>query len=154
VERILAELCRGFMRDSMEVTVLTRTTPMIVLTREEARMLDLPGIKEIFHRWGIHLEMDGGDGDYIQAEVGAVPTILSSRLGRQDASEMTRLVKLYLPIVTASIGELQVSLGEINRDAGDAAWQRMMRWMPQEMLELVRSKACRGECPRSLQVGL
>jgi DNA mismatch repair protein MLH3 len=140
VEGILQGLCEGFMRDEIEYTILSRTTPRIVLSREEALVLSDPSVMDVFRRWGILLEVEEGDGDYVQVGVRAVPTILLSRLGRQEGSEMTRLVKLYLPILKDSSRELEVAL----RD-GEADWGRMMRWMPKEMLELANSKACRGE---------
>jgi len=118
--------------------------PAIVLTRLEAQPLASSTVLEILARWGISLELeDLGDGDYIQVPIKAVPTLLASRLARKEASEMTRLVRLYLDQLEESHTEL-VSL-ILKYDDGEVDdWQRVQRWMPKEMLELSNSKACRS----------
>ena len=119
--------------------------PAIVLTRLEAQRLATSSILEIFARWGISLELDElGEGDYIQIPIKAVPTLLASRLARMEASEMTRLVRLYLDQLEEDITELESLISKY--DNGDVdEWQRVQRWMPKEMLELANSKACRSK---------
>ena len=118
--------------------------PAIVLTRLEAQRLAASTFLEIFARWGITLEFEEmGEGDYIQVPVKAVPTLLASRLARKEASETTRLVRLYLEQLEESHTELgSLILKYDNGEVDD--WQRIQRWMPKEMLELVNSKACRS----------
>jgi len=82
--------------------------PAIILTRLEAQRLASSTYLEIFARWGISLELkELGEGDYIQIPIKAVPTLLASRLARKEASEMTRLVRLYLDQLEQSQTELR-----------------------------------------------
>lgn len=140
VEGILRLLCEGFRDDTISVTTLTKTTSQIVLTREEAETLLKPGVTEIIRRWGIHLEIPDVNGDYVQVTIKAVPTILVPRLGKQQGHEMTRMLKLYLPLLEESLCEVQSLVS--HREKVD--WERVLRWMPKEMLDLANSKACRG----------
>lgn len=143
VEEIIQELCEGFMKDSIRQTEVSG--PIIILTRLEALKLDSSDALSIFARWGISLELDKiGDGDYIQIPVKAVPTLLASRLARKEASEMTRLVRLYLDQLDDST-ELQSLISRYDQGEVTDDWQRVQRWMPKEMLELANSKACRSK---------
>lgn len=65
---------------------------------------------------------------------------------------MKNLVKGYLakleaegiPVLAPTPSSTQgVLQGDLQDD--DESWQRAMRWCPRELLELVNSKACRGE---------
>jgi DNA mismatch repair protein MLH3 len=142
VEEILQELCEGFMGNTIRQTEVSG--PAIVLTRLEAQRLASSTFLEIFARWGISLELEEmGEGDYIQIPIKAVPTLLASRLARKEASEMTRLVRLYLDQLEEHTTELESLISKYdNGDVDD--WQRVQRWMPKEMLELANSKACRS----------
>lgn len=152
VERLQKELCEGFMTDTMEVTGL-KTEIKVVLSREEEAILRQRGVLDIFARWGVRMAMSemgaGIDTDYAQIRIAAVPAVLAGRLGKKEASELTRLIKLYLSVLDVSLGELRAFLaelvsGETDRE-GELDWTRALRWMPKEMVELVNSKACRGE---------
>jgi DNA mismatch repair protein MLH3 len=142
VEEILQELCEGFMSNTIRQTEVSG--PAIVLTRLEARRLASSTFLDIFARWGITLELEElGEGDYMQIPIKAVPNLLASRLARKEASEMTRLVRLYLDQLEKSHTELRSLISKYdNGDVDD--WQRVQRWMPREMLELANSKACRS----------
>lgn len=144
VESIFQELCEGFLNGNMPVTQLTKKEPMIIVSKDEAEILRMPGILEVFERWGICLELAIGHGDYCQLAIKAVPTVLVSRLGRKEGNEMKRLIKLYLPVLQRSLEEIQLALRRASGDEEVDSW-RMMRWMPEEMLELANSKACRSE---------
>lgn len=146
VEAILRELCEGFRDDAVPVTVLTKSQPRILLTQEEATTLDESDVLALFGRWGVRLSLpeDGKrEGPYVQVTVGGVPTALVHRLGRQDAAEMTRLVRLYLPVLAEGKAELRSLL--TLAEAQEVDYERFVRWMPGEMLELANSKACRSE---------
>jgi len=143
VERILRDLCEGFAENTMDITQLTNVELMSVLTRAEGELLARPETLDIFRRWGIQLVVPEAQGDYVQVAVRTVPTAFVLRLGRKEATEMTRLIKLYLPILKSSLGELETLLAE--EDISELDWGRIMRWMPKEMLELANSKACRGK---------
>ena len=146
VEAVFRDLCDGFASNSITTTTLSKTDPKVVLSKEEGDVLVRDGVLPIFSRWGLQLEPPTDTAtwhDYLQVAVKAVPATLLFRLGQQ-AAEMTRLVKLYLAFLEAHLAELQVFLQTIDR--GDSlGWEAAMRWMPQEMVELVNSKACRGE---------
>lgn len=151
VEAILQDLCEGFMADSIPITELAEPLPAIILSRQEVTLLVQPGINDIFMRWGVELDLNlaydslkvGGSG-YVQIPVRAVPTSLKSRLARKEASEMTRLVKLYLADLETEIGQVRALMSQTDEgQTGD--WGQVLRWMPKEMLELANSKACRSE---------
>jgi DNA mismatch repair protein MLH3 len=146
VEELLQELCQGFMNNDIRQTEVSGSN--IVLTLLEAGQLAIPGILEVFARWGIMLTVpsDLGDGNYVQVKITAVPTLLASRLARKEASEMTRLVRLHLDHLTNNdaLEELQSLLSRYGNQEESEDWQRVQRWMPKEMLEVANSKACRS----------
>lgn len=134
VETILDGLCEGFASDTMPTTELDDVR--LVLTRAEGEILALPGVRDVLCRWGIALSQPE-EGDYIQVSVLTIPSALE-RLGRKKGEEMTRLLKVYLPLLAENLGEIQAFL------ASEQGLARVLRWMPAEMLELANSKACRG----------
>jgi DNA mismatch repair protein MLH3 len=144
LEAVLVELCRHFQRNTIPITKLEKVVPRIVLPKEEANLLARREVLNIFKRWGICLDVvDDRNGDYVQISVTAVPTIFFRRLGNENAEEMTRLVRLYLDELGNHQGELESFIGQC--DTGkDIDWGRVLRWMPAEILELVKSKSCRG----------
>jgi DNA mismatch repair protein MLH3 len=148
VERVLPELTEGFINDEADVTELPEPQPMLVLSREESQQLEHPTVLRIVRRWGLHLEMSPPAADdaatYCQVKVLSVPTALKARLGRKEAQEATRLVKLYLPVLHDGLGELE-ALIEAAESGVEVDWGMALRWMPKEMLELANSKACRSE---------
>jgi DNA mismatch repair protein MLH3 len=155
VESLLTELCDGFLLDTIPITELQEPLPAVILGRQEAVELSAPGVADIFARWGIELavpSVDGseggeGEGGYVQVPIRAVPTALKVRLGRKEASEMTRLVKLFLPVLADGLGQVQALIGRGQRETHEdkVDWGEVLRWMPKEMLELANSKACRSE---------
>jgi len=140
VEGILDALCEGFARDNMPTTELPEDTVRLVLTRSEGEALALPGARDVLRRWGLEFGDVDGQGDYIQLSVRRFPSLLD-RLGRKQGTEMTRLLKLYLPVLVEHMGEIRALLESLEASEG---WARVQRWMPREMLELANSKACRG----------
>ncbi|KAK1925298.1 hypothetical protein DB88DRAFT_483462 [Papiliotrema laurentii] len=144
IERILEELCRGFIDDDVPITTLD-TPVAVVLSKAEGTMI--VDVLDIFRRWGIHLEPAKGEGEYLQVAATAVPTALLGRLGRKKGEELERLIKLYLPRLEASGGELRAMLATCETPTGQSGptdTVRALMWMPQEMVELANSKACRG----------
>ena len=142
IETILHELCEGFANNTIEVAELTRDEPKVVLTRDEAEILARPAVLDVFRRWGFDLVVPSLRGDYVQVAIKAVPRSFIARLGRKQAVEMTRLIKLHLPVLDISLGEQNSLILEVEGRQVD--WGRVLRWMPKEMLELANSKACRG----------
>lgn len=146
LEMILESLCKSFAEDAMPTTAIEEGTVRLVLSRQEVEYLETPGVQPLLHRWGIQLGLAQPDGDYAQVNVYAVPELLD-RLARKQATELTRLLRLYLPEAADGIGEIQALMAAL--DAGTEttdgnSWNAIIRWMPREMLELAKSKACRG----------
>ncbi|KAK8858431.1 hypothetical protein IAR55_002658 [Kwoniella newhampshirensis] len=162
IERILRQLCDGFSSDNMPTTSLEGSEPIIVFTRAEAEQLSRPDVSLILGRWGIVLKRPKMDteGDYVQVQVDRVPSVLAARLGNKDGTEMTRLLRGYLPVHAERRGEVDAMIekfdnfesheegrsggGGVVGEEGMRDWRRAMRFMPKEMLELANSKACRG----------
>jgi DNA mismatch repair protein MLH3 len=147
VERVLRELAEGFISDQVDVTELPEPQPMLVLSREESQQLEHPTVLKLVQRWGLHLEISTPADDaamYRQVKVLSVPTALKARLGRKEAKEATRLVKLYLPVLHDGLGEVAALIEAAESDV-EVDWGMALRWMPKEMLELANSKACRSE---------
>lgn len=146
LEMILETLCKSFANDTMPTTALEEGTVRLVLSRQEVEHLETPGVRPLLHRWGIRLGLAQPDGDYAQVNVYAVPELLD-RLARKQATELTRLLRLYLPEAAQSIDEIQALLSSLDAETDHTdgkSWNGVMRWMPREMLELAKSKACRG----------
>ncbi|KAF9809852.1 hypothetical protein IEO21_07213 [Rhodonia placenta] len=158
----------GGSEDCIRVDVLETPVP-ILLTCHEARMLTVEHTRIAFERWGVNFagleqlqfeHQDSGQGfplgetnmerDYMQVMVAGIPHIVSEKLLAGD--ELKNLVKGYLakleaegiPVLAPTPSSTQgVLQGDLQDD--DESWQRAMRWCPRELLELVNSKACRGE---------
>lgn len=140
VEIILRELSQGFIEHSVQQTEVKDLT--LVLTRHEAIQLADPTTLNILGRWGISLEVPPPSfSDYVQITVRAVPSTLAYRLGRKEASELTRLVRQYLTDIPTII-DIKASLSTVKKED---RWQMVQRWMPKEMLDLANSKACRSQ---------
>lgn len=146
VESILRELCQGFIENNVQQTEVKDIT--LVLTRHEAIQLADPATVNILGRWGISLEVPAPSfSDYVQVPVSAVPSTLAYRIGRKEASELTRLVRRYLTDIPAKT-DIQSLVRTVSKED---RWQMVQRWMPKEMLDLVNSKACRSESSYSKQ---
>ncbi|WWC88851.1 uncharacterized protein L201_003766 [Kwoniella dendrophila CBS 6074] len=168
VENILYALCSGFRKNNIAQTKLSRNPPTIILTALEAKQLAMPGVLNVFRRWGISLDLpvsEGIEGDYVQIEIKAVPTLLLGRLGKKEGVEMTRLIRGYLPVLVEELSGIQTLINSYDRQIDNGhefedpagnneeqndeqnynrEWGKETRFMPKEMLELVNSKACRG----------
>ncbi|GMK53822.1 hypothetical protein CspeluHIS016_0104080 [Cutaneotrichosporon spelunceum] len=147
VEQILEELDEGFAQNNMPVTELEDGVVRVILTRQEVVVLETPGVREVLRRWGIGLENTvASHGEYTQVNVLCVPKLLDARLGRKNPTELTRLLRLYLPELAEHLHEIQVLTVVLDRGNRGSShrWASVQRWMPQEMVELANSKACRG----------
>ena len=62
-----------------------------------------------------------------------------------SGDELRELVKGYLGRLEADgvEGVLQAAGSQVGGD--QAGWQKALRWCPQELVDLINSKACRGE---------
>lgn len=147
VEHILDDLNEGFARNNMPITELEDGLVRVILTRQEVATLESPGVRDMLRRWAIGLgDTAAAGGEYVQVGVNHVPALLDVRLGRKNPTELTRLLRLYLPVLGDHLAEIQVLTASLDSGARDGAhgWASVQRWMPQEMVELANSKACRG----------
>ncbi|BEI84001.1 hypothetical protein CcaverHIS002_0406050 [Cutaneotrichosporon cavernicola] len=134
--------------DDQDSVPMPETEPFSIeeLLKEMAA-LETPGVREVVRRWGIGLDDTvASKGEYTQVNATCVPKLLDARLGRKNPTELTRLLRLYLPELADHISEIQVLTMVLDRGTRDRAhsWASVQRWMPQEMVELANSKACRG----------
>ncbi|KAI1796165.1 hypothetical protein LXA43DRAFT_988663 [Ganoderma leucocontextum] len=169
VERLLREVCEGFLscrfqssaissqHDDIGDGVCTRKLdpPVpILLTRPEAeRIARSDSVREAFSRWGVTLAapsvlststrlLDGGADHacYIQVVVNTVPEVVAKKLLAGD--ELRNLVKGFLARLETN--DVQDSLYPHEASGDVSNWQKALRWCPQELVELINSKACRG----------
>ncbi|KAJ8597377.1 hypothetical protein M405DRAFT_755983 [Rhizopogon salebrosus TDB-379] len=162
VERFLKDICSGFLQrcegtGGVEVLELSPAVP-ILLTRHEAwRLASIEEVQSAFDRWGIRFEglvkltslepEDTGnetDGGYVQVFVQAIPAIVSVKLLLND--ELQNLVKGYLGTLESEEASHPNLSQQQDNDLEDeeAQWLKALRWCPQELLDLINSKACRG----------
>ncbi|WRT67606.1 uncharacterized protein IL334_004578 [Kwoniella shivajii] len=118
IENILSSLSAGFRNDNIPTTRLE--IPInIVLTSSEARTLSSPENLDIFRRWGIQLslpDLNDIQGDYVQIGVSKIPSLLSSRLGRKEGTEMIRLIRGYIPSLEADMDEIKAWIRSFAND--------------------------------------
>ncbi|PIL37355.1 hypothetical protein GSI_01048 [Ganoderma sinense ZZ0214-1] len=123
----------------------------ILLTRPEAeRIGGSSDVRGAFSRWGVSFALPSGpiralDGgadyaSYIQVAVNTVPEVVAEKLLAGD--ELRTLVKGFLARLESN------GVPDVLCPHGDGSdvltWQKALRWCPQELVELVNSKACRG----------
>ncbi|RPD66940.1 hypothetical protein L226DRAFT_529339 [Lentinus tigrinus ALCF2SS1-7] len=174
VERFLKDICEGFLsyrgRPASEDThegdqdrggggVQTRNInppANVLLTKVEAERIALSqDVREAFARWGVEFAsaavapeatraFDRADeAAYVQVVVRAVPEVVADKLLYGD--DLRDLVKGYLAkLETDGVeGVLQAAGSQIG-PADEGGWQKALRWCPQELVDLINSKACRG----------
>lgn len=152
LEDVLSELCNGFIRNNVETFDLAKSRRIVLLNREETDSLRKDGILRMFERWGVSLDLPDTTGDYAQILVKTVPMALAARLNSKESTELTRLIRLYLDVLDDTSDELTAFIEELPERSegakGEIDWMRALRWMPKEILELAKSKACRSESDR------
>lgn len=150
VERLLGEACQGFASGDIETQYLGDDPHQLLLASRDAELLSptLP-FARIIRRWGIHLEVDQGETDHgtdlKQLNITAVPALLAQRLAANSAQDVKKLVLSYLGFLEdqgfAAVAAMADKLDQgIEIDESVA-----LRWLPQRMLDLITSRACRGE---------
>ncbi|KAJ7693965.1 hypothetical protein B0H17DRAFT_1058803 [Mycena rosella] len=167
VERFLKELCLGYLsnvnpdekRDHhLRLRELSPLVP-ILLSHHEERQLRDPYIRRAFGHWGFSFGdtspeagrnaeqgVDAGStSGYIQLFVQSIPEVVGNKLLLDD--ELRDFVKAFLAkLETDSSSTPQhTEAGAMGNDEEEEfRWLRALRWCPQELLDLVNSKACRG----------
>ncbi|KAK7062063.1 mismatch repair-related protein [Favolaschia claudopus] len=165
VERFLKELCLGFLDNvkalgedidrehsrSLRMRELSPPVP-ILLTQHEERQLRNFSFTRSFEHWGFYFvvgpsvelscEASGMDtgGGYQQVFVRRVPEVVADKLLTDD--ELRDFVKAFLAKLESDTYSPESDTAIC--DDGDTRWLRALRWCPQQLLDLVNSKACRG----------
>lgn len=162
VERFLREICSGFLRHcegtgGVEVSELSPAVPILLTRNEASRLATIEEVQSAFDRWGVRFEGlakltlesecvgDEASGGYVQVFVRAVPAIVGDKLLIND--ELRDLVKGYLGTLEseeASPPNLSQQKNADNIKDDESQWLKALRWCPQELLDLINSKACRG----------
>ncbi|EKM59744.1 uncharacterized protein PHACADRAFT_205965 [Phanerochaete carnosa HHB-10118-sp] len=169
VERFMRELCKGFSADGQASTLSPDVRKLdpparIVLTRREADILASTNVQAAFRLWGVGFgpapEVQQEEecisrffstakavgpvehSGYVQVDVLTVPEVVARKLLADD--HLRDLVKSYLADLDGSgLATSLLSFRPVSADPS-TVWQRAMQWCPQELQELVNSKACRG----------
>ncbi|KAG1755437.1 hypothetical protein EDB19DRAFT_1661354 [Suillus lakei] len=163
VERFLTEICSGFLRHcegtgGVEVSELSPAVPILLTRHEASRLATIEEVQSAFDRWGVRFEGlakstsleseragDEASGGYVQVFVRTIPAIVGDKLLMND--ELRDLVKGYLGTLEseeASPPNLSQQKDADNIKDDESRWLKALRWCPQELLELINSKACRG----------
>ncbi|KAJ7126385.1 hypothetical protein C8R43DRAFT_1028784 [Mycena crocata] len=167
VERFLKELClgylsnanpRGYNGDLLRLRELSPPVPILLSRHEERQLRDL-SIRRSFENWGIHFVgrspaapcdaeqgVDAGSiSGYSQVLIRCIPDVVGDKLLLDD--ELRDLVKAFLakaesdPSWTERRTENDPTASD---EDGEFYWLRALRWCPQQLLDLINSKACRG----------
>lgn len=163
VERFLTEICSGFLQHcegtgGVEVLKLSPAVPILLTRHEASRLATIEEVQSAFNRWGVRFEGldkltslesecagDEASGGYVQVFVRAIPAIVGDKLLVND--ELRDLVKGYLGTLEsegASPPNLSQPKDADNTKDDEWRWLKALRWCPQELLDLINSKACRG----------
>ncbi|KAJ7741084.1 hypothetical protein B0H16DRAFT_1565880 [Mycena metata] len=159
VERFLKELCLGYLsnvstegneKGALRLRELSPPIP-ILLSRHEERQLRDPSARRVFEHWGFHFvdppseqphdEVDASTSGYSQVFVRCIPELVADKLLLDD--ELRDFVKTFLAKLENDLPAAQ-QRSETNVAEDEFHWLRALRWCPQQLLDLVNSKACRG----------
>ncbi|KAJ7228296.1 hypothetical protein GGX14DRAFT_412547 [Mycena pura] len=165
VERFLKELCLGYLanvnpsgntENSLPLRELNPPVP-VLLTQQEERQLRDNLVCHAFEHWGFYFVdpspesthkteqgEDVGASDYCQVFVRSVPEVVADKLLMDD--ELRDLVKAFLAKAEDDPSTILQKPSELPSSGEDDEfyWLRALRWCPQQLLDLVNSKACRG----------
>ncbi|KAJ6515500.1 hypothetical protein C8R45DRAFT_956702 [Mycena sanguinolenta] len=168
VERFLKELCLGYLsnvnadaeevtNDDLRLRDLNLSVPILLARHEERQLRDL-SIRRRFQYWGFHFVEPSGDGQvvdeaelgidvgsvsgYAQVFVRCVPAVVADKLLLDD--ELRDFVKAFLAKMEIDPLGAETDVRD-DRDGDDEfRWLKALRWCPQQLLDLINSKACRG----------
>lgn len=161
VERFLKELCNRAVQGGAESAALDAKKG-IVLTRDEATLLQKKEVVHELRRWGLHLEpvaiVESLTVDWVQVDVLAVPALLRDKVQLLTSPHMAG-TKGNIQLLQGD--ELQTLLkGCLAKykvegcprwshasmdELPEKEWLRALKLCPWELIELVNSKACRGK---------
>ncbi|KAJ6539720.1 hypothetical protein B0H19DRAFT_370767 [Mycena capillaripes] len=168
VERFLKELCLGYLSNVngngrenrtalLQLRELSPPVP-ILLSRHEERQLRAMSTRRSFEHWGFHFVEPstptessngtergvdaGGTSGYSQVFVRCVPEVVADKLLLDD--ELRDFVKAFLAKVENDPLRSRNEADAVIDEDGEFYWLRALRSCPQQLLDLVNSKACRG----------
>ncbi|TDL29827.1 hypothetical protein BD410DRAFT_811341 [Rickenella mellea] len=148
VERYLKALCEGYFTRSIQAKVLEPPIPVLLTSHEATRLTEVGEVTDAFERWGFGVLMHesdkgtkekDGDSGYAQVHFTSVPDVVSSKLLAGD--ELREVVKGYLARLESDGYPENERLDTFDDEFG---WLKALRWCPQELVDLVNSRACRG----------
>ncbi|KAJ6466703.1 hypothetical protein C8R47DRAFT_1179968 [Mycena vitilis] len=162
VEKFLKELCLGYLsnvnagptKDLLRRRDLNPPVPTL-LTRQEVRQLCDISTRRAFERWGFHFldpAVDfssnpeqgveaGSASGYSQVFVQCIPEVVADKL-LLDV-ELRDFIKAFLAKGENDPPPNETKAARHEQD-DEFFWLRALRWCPQQLLDLVNSKACRG----------
>ncbi|KAF7290914.1 Mismatch repair-related protein [Mycena chlorophos] len=153
VERFLKQLCLGYLANvagsedgGVKMRELGTPVPVLV-TRSEATRLESPEIRKVFGHWGFWFadtaEEQRETSDYCQVFVRCVPDVVADKLLMDN--ELRDLVKAFLARAEEDPSStFQEARDDKHPDDDELYWLEALRWCPQQLLDLINSKACRG----------
>jgi DNA mismatch repair protein MLH3 len=158
VEQYLDVLSKSFASDTVDIRDLSLTPLLILLPDYQSQWLTSSRIAQgALRRWGFGIDLpllaarpsDARDNAaYAQISVFSVPAIVHERLSAQHGKEAQKTIQSYVEFLmqegTSGLHTLIGNLDAKHGGEGPAA-SAILRWCPRRLLELVNSKACRGE---------
>ncbi|KAI0751023.1 hypothetical protein C8Q80DRAFT_1099789 [Daedaleopsis nitida] len=136
----------------------------VLLTKAEAqRIASSQDVRSAFARWGVRfapevalackapragtgggrMQEEDGEVEYVQVTVASVPEVVADKL--LSGYELRDLLKgVIAKLDTDGVESVLHTSASQSGTRGTAGWQKAMRWCPQELVDLVNSKACRG----------
>jgi len=159
VERFLQELCVRFLHHCDGFSVATRgldPPKLIAVTKQDADFLrDTPQVTEIFKRWGFRVSLppsvsveEGNDEATDHVAISSIPDAVAVKLLLGE--ELRELVKGFLAKLldegVDSVPAIQPAGESINdsADRRNVGWMKALRWCPNELIDLINSRSCRG----------
>lgn len=164
--------CEGI--GGVEVSELSPAVPILLTRHEASRLATIEEVQSAFDRWGVRFEGlakltlesecvgDEASGGYVQVFVSAIPAIVGDKV----RADTCMLLRAHYPVVQLLINDelrdlVKGYLGTLEseeayppnlsqqKDADnikddESQWLKALRWCPQELLDLINSKACRG----------
>ncbi|KAJ7068645.1 hypothetical protein C8F01DRAFT_1050970 [Mycena amicta] len=153
VERFLKQLCLGYLANVAEsedgrlkVRELGTAAVPVLVTRHEAAQIADQRVRKAFSHWGFRFvdcaEKSENPSDYSQVFVCAVPEVVADKLLMDK--ELRDFIKAFLARAEDDpFSTFQPTQEEVGPD-DEFYWLKALRWCPQQLLDLVNSKACRG----------
>lgn len=136
VEGFLKDFCKKYQHNETEKTPLSPCKTLLLTEREVS---SAQHHYYWFSRWGFDISRDvqtgRSSGDFAQMSVKTVPTLLAERLALED--------RVLHTVIRAMISHADERGLEKQRNR-NLSWTNVVKDMPDALLDLINSKACRG----------